>query len=391
MIALLFAQPAAIEPAAALDRLEAAYAETAVADMLTFETSRRDGTFDAVTATLRIDPDADAIRYDTAGFAFHASPGTLTGIDADRDDPRRVLTVDEPGVEPGELLTSVVPTGPLPQLWRAERDEVVDPSVGVIRFTSAEQREITTVISGVSAFGTVFVELDRDTGRLITLRAALRDGSLELRAAPAEPGDPKEWAIDMTGLRPVQRIDQLAPALPRLAEGDVFPDLRLLTAEAEGRDLSEWHESPSPGAPRAPWSVLLIADATGQPPEAALASARSHLDRIASAALRRRADSPAEQFWLRFRPLIVVVMPEDFALAEQRRIDPPAGTDVLISTRPHRTIDRLPVSETVAIAIDRDRIIGAIGVGTGDAAVGSFIDAMLRPASNPPTGNGSPD
>ncbi len=394
MIELLLIQPTPVSVADALDAMHAAHAAGTIADRMTYDTLRSDGTFDAVSAVLRIDNgDTRRLRYETSGFAFLAQPGTLTGAGLGPPEPRRVLVAEREGHTADELLTGIVPTGPLPQLWSPDGPVVSDPALGVIRFTEASAEHGTTTITGDTALGPIRIETDAATGRLITLRASLRDGSIELRAGPVEPGDPEAWAIATGNRRIVSRIDQLAPNLAMLEAGEVLPDLSLQHPDGTGVTLADWHEAPPEGAPRAPWVLILFADATSADPAIALRRASDTLADIRAESLRRRAGAePAERFWLRFRPLIVLVLAEDEALDASGVRPDLAEVEVLYSTRPDLTIDRLPLAPILAVGIDRDRVIGVLSAaGTErDSGAGAPLDVddvveqLTAPSRNEP-------
>ncbi len=383
MIELLFAQP--VDVPQAIEKMRAAYTVGAAADHLTYETRRDDGTFDVVTAVLRAAdaPDGRVLRYETSSFAFHAKTGRLAGSGVGPPEPRRVLVVEQDGRQAADLLTGLVPTGPLPQLWQPDGGEVADPALGAVRFTEVETEGGATLITGASAYGEVRVESDAVTGRLIRMSAVLRDGAIELRASPIEPGDPEAWSIATDRRRIVTRIDQLAPSLAILSRGDLLPDLHLQRADGTGITVADWHESPPEDAPRASWSLILFADATSADPAAALRGAAQRLDAIRQEAASRELEaSPAERFWLRYRPLIVLVMPEESAFEARGSWPDAENTELLYSTRPDLTIDRLPLAPFIAVSIDRDRVIGAMSARSDGDWAQLFVEQMLEPASN---------
>lgn len=387
MIELLVLQPITVEQA--LEALRSAYTTGTIADRMTYETRRDDGTFDAVSVELRIDAadGARSIRYETSGFAFHAQRGRLAGSGVGPPEPRRVLIAENEPFTAAEMLTGVIPTGPLPQLWTIDRNAVSDPSLGAVQFTDVSTSLGTTTITGASAFGAVHLETDAITGRLVTLRAPLRDGSIELRASPIEPGDPSDWIVSTDHRRIVSRIDQLAPNLSMHALGELLPDSLLKRPDGASLSLVDWHEMPADG-PQSPWSVILFADATRVSPDEARRNAEDVLRSIeAEADGRRKQAGPAERFWLRFRPLIVLVLPDDGAFDREPVELVNASADVLISARPDLTIDRLPLAPIVAVAIDSGRVIGAISETNSGAEaplrVDRFVDQLVAPASNP--------
>ncbi|MEL7483674.1 MAG: hypothetical protein AAFN41_04895, partial [Planctomycetota bacterium] len=220
----------------------------------------------------------------------------------------------------------------------------------------------------------------------------LRDGAIELRAGPTEPGDPEGWNIDTAKRRIVSRIDQLAPNLAILSPGDILPDVSLQRPAGTGIAFADWHESPPDDAPRSSWSLVLFADATAGEPETALKAAAETLAGIRTEATARSVEAtPAERFWLRFRPLIVLVLNEDTSFDVAGTRPDVAGVDVLYSARPDLTIDRLPLAPIVAVGIDRGRVIGAMSSSDGANESGAeapldvvrFVDQLIAPASNP--------
>lgn len=387
LLLLLPTQPVTV--AEALQAMRSAYDTAVVADSMTYETRRSDGTFDAVSAVLRIAADeaGQQLRYETNGFVFHArssdAAGTLTGAGLGPPEPRRVLVAERPNQSAAQMLTGIIPTGPLPQLWTIEGSRVTDPSLGAIRFTAASIDRGTISIIGDTVFGPLRLQTDAATGRCIMLRAPLRDGAIELRASPAEPGDPRTWPIDTDRRRIVERIDQLAPSLAVLRAGDLLPDVSLQHADGAGLSLVEWHESPPNTSQRSPWSLILFVDATSTDPGRALSLAVSTLEAIGrEAATRRAAAAPAKRFWLRYRPLVVLVLPEEAAFDTQPPRPDAPGVDVLYSTRPDLTVDRLPLASLVAVAIDRDRVIGAVSATNNGAEAPLLVDQLVAPASN---------
>ncbi|MEL7485310.1 MAG: hypothetical protein AAFN41_13285, partial [Planctomycetota bacterium] len=175
MIELILIQPTPVSVVDSLDAMRSAYTNGTIADRMTYDTRRSDGTFDTVSAIIRIDNgDTRTLRYETSGFAFYAMPGTLTGAGLGPPEPRRVLVAERPGSSATEMLTATIPTGPLPQLWIEPGPFVTDPVLGVIRFDAASTESGITTITGDTALGPVSIETDADTGRLLSLRALLR-------------------------------------------------------------------------------------------------------------------------------------------------------------------------------------------------------------------------
>ncbi|MEL6497501.1 MAG: hypothetical protein AAF937_00330 [Planctomycetota bacterium] len=392
MIELLLIQPTPVSVAEALSSMQAAYASGAIADRMTYEVRRGDGTFDSVAVELRISNGASrTIRYDTNGFAFHAEPGRLVGGGVGPPEPRRVLVAEHAGKSAAQMITGTVPTGPLPQLWAFEDAVATDPALGVVRFTEASTELGATRLEGETAFGPVSMEIAAQSGRLISLRAVLRNGTVDLRVGAIDPGPPAEWEIETTARRRVSRIDQLAPNRTMLGATDALPDVAFQMPDGTGVSLAEWHAQPPPGAARSPWSVVLFADATASDASHVLRQAETMLRQIKREAVRRGdGATPAERFWLRFRPLIVLVLAQETALEPAGSRPRLEGVDVLYSTRPDQTIDRLPFAPMVAVGIDRNRVIGAIGKASEPTNNGAeapfdatgFVDQLAAPSRN---------
>ena len=392
MIELLLVQPTTPSVDEALDAMRDAYATDAIADRMTYETLRSDGTFDNVAAVIRIDnSETRTIRYDTSGFAFRAQGGVLTGAGLGPPEPRRVLVAERENSNAAEVLAEVVPTGPLPQLWTAEGPLVTDPALGVIRFTEATTELGTTTINGSTALGSVRVQIDADSGRLVSLQAVLRDGTVELRSGPIKPGEPDSWSIETSNRRIVSRIDQLAPNLAILEPGDTLPNVSLQHPDGTGITLADWHDTPPEGSQRAPWSVVVFADATSIDPSDALRAAAETLAEVRAESAERASEAaPAERFWLRFRPLIVLVLAEDTAFETEGTRPDLANADVLYSARPDLTIDRLPLAPLIAVGIDRNRVIGAMGAAASVTNNGAeapldvvrLVDQLAAPSRN---------
>ncbi|MEO1584441.1 MAG: hypothetical protein AAFR96_07710 [Planctomycetota bacterium] len=375
----------------ALSLLHSAYAGEPVAETLTIEVQRTDGPSGLLSAELRIASSPPTIRYDTRGLAFVADAHRLTAVRASQPDSRLVFVLEDADAAPAERLAAAISLPPLPQLWAPSNGsppEITDPTIGAVRFVAAASDSGKITLSGVNAFGDVLLEIDARTGRLIRLVAPIREGIVETRAAPTNPGDPASWSIDTRGLRRVTRIEHLASRLPEFQTGQTLPDLALSTFEGTPTDLASWQESVPASAPRAPWSLAVFVDATAIGPGEALAEAAFAIDRIQRAALDRRVDAePAERFWLRFRPLVVIVldgvaptMPRSDAWAADAGIE----ADILLSASPRDTIDRLPRARVVAVAVDAERTIGAVQQIDTTEGAAALIEQMLVPTRNAP-------
>ncbi|MGP1271894.1 MAG: hypothetical protein ACTS22_01030 [Phycisphaerales bacterium] len=398
IVAIAFAlgvSSGAAQPAVAVDEalallVSAGGSASPVADRVSTTVFREDGTFSSVTHTVRWVGEGEDRRlsYEIASFRFYAERGLIEGEFDAAAGPRASLVVERDGVSAEAMLTGVVPVGPMPQFWTVGADgSVVDPALGLIRFEEVSRTEGEILLIGGSPGGTVALVLDAATGRMTALEAQLRDGTLSQRAAPVDAGEPASWRIPREGRRIVSRLDQLMPAAPPIVAGSLVPDWSLRRVSGDGVSLDDWLAEAGRAPGSGPWRILLIADGAADPGSAIEAVARRASELADRAAVRGTDLGEVERFWLRHRAFGIVVI-ESRAYEEGRApvlADAPP-LPVVFSTQRAMTLDLLPVGlGPIALAVDADRVIGAV-VPLDDAGrLEELLDAMLSPSIDEPS------
>lgn len=380
MILLLIASLSiAAEPVpvdTALAQLAAAYTGPPVADTVTAEITRDDGTIDRVSLVIESAGVGRerSIRVSIDEFTVWAADGIVRAERSTTGASRLALSVELEGLSASEMIEAKLPLGPLPQLWSIEPGGRAGcGALGRIVFDAAESNDGVITVTGSAADRNVSITLDAASGRVESMFAAMRDGTISLRAAPATPSDPETWPIPVDGRRIVERLDQLAPSGPAIEIGSLLPDL-VLVREGVGQPLSAILAE-TPPAPVATWTLLIFAESEF------LEAARAAASTIHSAAVARSMVlDPTSAYWLRHRALIVEVVREEFLRPTQAPADAPSHWR---TPRPDLTLDRLPPAVgPVAIAIDSGRVVGAVQPLESPKDFGALLDQMLIPAQN---------
>jgi hypothetical protein len=377
--------PAAIVAAAAepvpvdtaLAKLAAAYSGQAVADTVTAEITRDDGTIDRVSLLIESAGTGHerSIRIVVDQFTVWAAEGVIRAERATPGTTGPALSVRREGLPAPEMLTAIIPLGPLPQLWTIEPGgQAHSAALGPILFEAADRQDGLISITGSAAARNVRLTIDADSGRVASLFAAMRDGSVMIRATPATPSAPETWPISVEGRRIVERLDQLSPSGPPIEVGSMLPDL-ILVREGLGRPLSAI-VAEATSEPAAPWTILILAQ-----PESVEDAHRAAGTIAAAAAARSKTLDPTSAYRLRHRSMVIEVVREDFPGTAAVQPTDRAG---LRSSRPDLTLDRLPqAAGPIAIAIDSARVVGAMQPLERPENVGALLDQMLIAAQNP--------
>lgn len=389
MLFCCFTSTAAPQPDTTVDealaRLHAAYLPAAdrppIGERLALEIVGATGMPQSTSAEIRVGWDeGPVLALSLDAFRAHASAQVVRVEREGLTSSRLLFERPSAGNEPKRGILESMPLGAMPQLWGlAAEGVVIDPLLGRLIFDRVEHAEGSDHlrVTGRSPAGPAVITLHATSGRVIAFEADARDGRVRLRAFPIDPPAVETWRIQRMGRRIVTRLDQLVIRGEPYGPGSILPDLPVRTASAPEQpfSLGDWLDDRPAGGPAVGWTVVLFVIGPAAS-DATIAGVRSSLS---AAAGRRRAEAnDAERYWLRYRlrPVVIVDAPQPAVTVSTPNI----SEDVVVTTDVSQTIDRMPVGASAwVVAIDRDRVIGAVGaVGDDDGWSERFVDTMVR-------------